>query len=88
MVNEVIVTSGPESILLEVTKTEVVKNRLKVYLSWAPAGYPTDVYRNGTLVVSSVTTGSYTDNVKNSGTYTYQVKIGLKESNKVTFTRP
>lgn len=52
-----------------------VQNNTNVYLSWTAANPATKykVYRDNTLINSSVTTTYYTDSNLNSGTYIYQV---------------
>ena len=78
-----VTSPSTENIVLSATSS-VVKNRMKVTLTWIPATSVADIYRDGRIIAASVTSGTYTDNVKSGLTYRYQVKSGDTWSNEVT----
>lgn len=67
--NQAITVSNdpPDPTIINLTATyQVVKNRLKVSLTWTPANITADIYRDGVKIGAS-TTGTYADNIKNTG---------------------
>lgn len=72
----------PGSIVLTARPT-LVKNRMRVILTWVPSTTIVDVYRNYVRIATSVT-NSYTDNLNKRGTYVYEVRNGNTRSNTQT----
>lgn len=54
--------------------TSTAKRKTNVTLSWADASTTNvDIFRNGSLVVTTANDGSYTESFRKSGSYTYKV---------------
>jgi PKD repeat protein len=68
-----VTVTAPTSISLSVTKRTQGKRRY-ADLSWSGAsGTNVDVFRNGTLIVTTANDGAHTDRVPSTGSYTYRV---------------
>ncbi len=83
--NNVTVTAPSGDIVLNVT-WEIVKNKMRVTLTWTGGNAPYIVKRNGTTI-ATVSTITYTNNLTKKGTYTYQVcdAKGCSEEKVVVF---
>lgn len=80
----VTVTDAPNPTKIDLTyTTTLVKNKLRVVLTWTPL-QTADVYRNGTIIATGVT--SYTDMLRTKGPYTYYVQNGEIKSDPVSVT--
>lgn len=80
--------TDPASLVLEAEPVVLKNGRLRVNLSWKPSSTTADVYRNHILIAAAVEGDNYSDNVKNTGTYYYQVKNGTTWSNEITIVCP
>lgn len=83
--NNVTVTAPSGDIVLNVT-WEIVKNKMRVTLTWTGGNAPYIVKRNGTTI-ATVSENSYLNTLTRKGTYTYQVcdAKGCSEEKVVVF---
>jgi len=77
-----VTTTTSSGITLAAT-TSIIKNRMRVNLTWGPASTIVDVYRNNVRIATSVP-NPYTDNLTKKGSYVYEVRSGNTRSNTVT----
>jgi len=87
----VAVTSGSSGEITLTVTPRTAKNVPYADLAWTGAvGSKVNIYRNGTLIVTTINDGSYTDSLRKAGfgTYTYKVceTDGSACSNEVTVT--
>jgi PKD repeat protein len=62
-----------ENLVLKTTTTKYFGIFARVSLSWTPSTAVVNIYRNGTKIASSVSS-SYSDFLRNTGTYKYQIQ--------------